>query len=269
MSEIIEFKKAKRKEKTLKVLAIGNSFSEDATSYIKQIALADNVDLRVANAFIGGCSFERHADNIKNKTTDYRLTYYTPKETFVFSNCSLEQCITAADWDIITIQQVSSLSGKYETYMPFADELVKYAKSFHPNVEIRIHMVWAYARFYPGIVGNGYLNQNDMYEKVADAYKKLSEHFDGAKILPSGYAMQLARKTQIGDDIHRDGFHCSELGRILTGWVWFECLTGISALDSKFDPKNATPSYMNYVDITHEEEALLRRAAHQAAEAYK
>ena len=75
MSEIIEFKKAKRKEKTLKVLAIGNSFSEDATSYIKQIALADNVDLRVANAFIGGCSFERHADNIKNKTTDYRLKY--------------------------------------------------------------------------------------------------------------------------------------------------------------------------------------------------
>ena len=97
MSEIIEFKEAKRKEKTLKVLAIGNSFSEDATSYIKQIALADNVDLRVANAFIGGCSFERHADNIKNKTTDYRLTYYTPEETFVYPNCSLEQCITAAE----------------------------------------------------------------------------------------------------------------------------------------------------------------------------
>ena len=75
MSEKTEFKETKRNEKTLKVLAIGNSFLEDATSYIKQIALADNVDLRVANAFIGGCSFECHADNIKNKTTDYRLKY--------------------------------------------------------------------------------------------------------------------------------------------------------------------------------------------------
>ena len=97
MWDKLKLKETERTEKTLKVLAIGNSFSEDATSYIKQIALADNVDLRVANAFIGGCSFERHADNIKNKTTDYRLTYYTPEETFVFSNCSLEQCITAAE----------------------------------------------------------------------------------------------------------------------------------------------------------------------------
>lgn len=269
MSNTLEFKETKRTEKTLKVLAIGNSFSEDATSYIKQMAIADNVDLRVANAFIGGCSFERHCGNITNGTNDYRLTYYTSEETFVFTECSLKQCITAADWDIITIQQVSSLSGKYETFLPFADEVVKYAKSFHPNAEIRIHVVWAYSRFYPGIVGNGYLNQDDMYQKIVDSYKKLSEHFDGAKILPSGYAMQLARKTQIGDAVHRDGFHCSELGRILTGWVWFECLTGISALDSKFDPKNATPSYMNYVDITDEEEAILRDAAHKAVQTYK
>ena len=75
MWDKLKLKETERTEKTLKVLAIGNSFSEDATSYIKQMALADNVDLRVANAFIGGCSFECHADNIKNKTTDYRLKY--------------------------------------------------------------------------------------------------------------------------------------------------------------------------------------------------
>ena len=66
---------SERNDKTLKVLAIGNSFSIDATTYLKEMALADGVDLRVASAAIGGCSFERHYNNITNGTKDYHLTY--------------------------------------------------------------------------------------------------------------------------------------------------------------------------------------------------
>ena len=123
MGNTLSFKETERNDQTLKVLAIGNSFSQDATSYIKQMALADNVDLRVASACIGGCSFERHYNNITNDTKDYSLTYYTPEETFYFGGVSLEQCLKATDWDVITVQQVSGLSGKYETYYPFAPEL--------------------------------------------------------------------------------------------------------------------------------------------------
>jgi len=151
MIENIVFNETERSAKTRKVLAIGNSFSQDATTYIKQIALADGVDLRVASAMIGGCSFERHYNNITNNKSDYHLTYYTPEETFYKPEATLEQCLKASDWDIITIQQVSGLSGKYETFFPFAPELVSYIKSICPNAEIRLHMVWAYARFYPGV----------------------------------------------------------------------------------------------------------------------
>ncbi len=267
MEGILSFKETERTDKTLKVLAIGNSFSQDATTYIKQMALADNVDLRVANAYIGGCSFERHYNNITNGTKDYRLTYYTPEETFIFGEVSLEQCLKAADWDIITVQQVSGLSGKYNSYFPFAPELINYVKTIHPNAEIRVHMVWAYARYFPGITNNGYITQDNMYTQVVEAYERFSYEMGGLKILPSGRAMQIARRY-IGDSLHRDGFHCSELGRILTGWVWFEALTGISALESKFIPKTATPSYMDEVFITDEEEKILREAAHQAVVEY-
>lgn len=258
-----------RTDKTLKVLAIGNSFSCDATSYIKQLFMAeDDLDLRVGNAAIGGCSFERHYNNIANGTKDYGFNYYTREETFYRKELSLEECLKFNDWDIITVQQVSSLSGKYETYFPFAPELVSYIKSIHPNAEIRVHMIWAYGRFFGGISGNGYVNQSNMYAKVVDSYERIAKVLD-AKIIPSGRAMQIAREAGLGDALHRDGFHCSELGRMLTGWVWLENLTGISALDSKFNPKTATPTYMTEIDITDEEEKILRNAAHTAVLEYK
>lgn len=43
----------------MNILAIGNSFSQDATRYLHQIAAADGVPLHVANLYIGGCSLER------------------------------------------------------------------------------------------------------------------------------------------------------------------------------------------------------------------
>ena len=270
MADKLIFFEAPRSKKTIKVLAIGNSFSGDATAYIKDMALADNVDLRVANAFIGGCSLERHFNNINNGTSDYKLTYYTPEETLLFPAVSLEQCITASDWDIITIQQVSGLSGKYETFNPFANQLVKYIKSFQPNAEIRLHMTWAYSKYYGGLASNHYKTQENMYNCIVDAYDKFSKEFN-AKIIPSGKAMDIARKNPaVRDNVNRDGFHCSELGRVLTGWVWFECLTGISALDSKFKPQETKASYMeDNIIIDDEVEAILRDAAHRAVEAYK
>ena len=42
------------------VLAIGNSFSQDATHYLHQIAASDNVEMKVVNLYIGGCSLEQH-----------------------------------------------------------------------------------------------------------------------------------------------------------------------------------------------------------------
>ena len=55
----------------IKILAIGNSFSQDATHYLHQIAAADHVDLKVVNLYIGGCSLERHWNNILTEAEDY------------------------------------------------------------------------------------------------------------------------------------------------------------------------------------------------------
>ncbi len=44
----------------MNILAIGNSFSQDATRYLYDIALSDNVNIKVVNLYIGGCSLELH-----------------------------------------------------------------------------------------------------------------------------------------------------------------------------------------------------------------
>ena len=50
----------------MKILSIGNSFSEDAQRYLHQIANANGDDIFCANLYIGGCSLERHYNNIIN-----------------------------------------------------------------------------------------------------------------------------------------------------------------------------------------------------------
>ena len=55
----------------MKILAIGNSFSQDATKYLQSVAKSAGEDLFVRNIYIGGCSLERHALNIKTGEAAY------------------------------------------------------------------------------------------------------------------------------------------------------------------------------------------------------
>ena len=60
--------------KELKVLAIGNSFSEDAVEeHLSSLAQAEGLTVVIGNMYIGGCSLQRHANNIVGaKDLDFR-----------------------------------------------------------------------------------------------------------------------------------------------------------------------------------------------------
>lgn len=58
---------------TLKVLAIGNSFSEDAVEeHLSDLARAEGLTVVIGNMYIGGCSIERHVRNLRGDIADYR-----------------------------------------------------------------------------------------------------------------------------------------------------------------------------------------------------
>ena len=52
----------------MKILFIGNSFSQDATRYIEAISEGE---LFVRNLYIGGCSLEMHAENVEGDVAAY------------------------------------------------------------------------------------------------------------------------------------------------------------------------------------------------------
>ena len=55
----------------MKILSIGNSFSQDAQRYISKIAAARGEELYTKNLYIGACSLERHHSNMLTDSHDY------------------------------------------------------------------------------------------------------------------------------------------------------------------------------------------------------
>lgn len=243
----------------LKVLSVGNSFSANAHRYLRQITEAQGDTIVLTNAYIGGCDFERHMRHVKANESPY-------------GGKSLKDLLTARKWDIVTIQQASPKSFKFETFHPYVDELIAYIRQYAPQAEIVIHETWAYR---PDHLFWGLKDFNDekMYAGVKDAYGRLAKE-TGFRMIRGGDAMYLAkhspewgpfvpdptfdRKTSkelpVGEKrslhcgfskdktgkLRFDGFHANTSGEYLLGCVWYEFLFKKSCEGNTFRPKGVS-----------------------------
>jgi len=255
--------------KTINVLALGNSFSNDATTFIPQIAKADGVDLRVLDCSIGGCTLICHYINTFNGTTDYSANYRTTQGTIHKSNVSLYQALTAKDWDYITIQQQSNNSGNINSFEPYLAELIKYIKELCPNAKLIFHMTWAFPEENESGLRD-YGSQEGMHNKIKEVFLAKSEEYN-MPIIPSGEAIKLARDVY-DSDFNRDTLHLDDKGRVIAALTWYEFFTGISALKTNFDLQSAIGTVGNTsganVGITAEEDNNFRNFAHEALKLY-
>lgn len=206
------------------VLSIGNSFSQDAQRYLHQIAKADGVNLDVFNLYIGGCPLSLHYRNMLSEQDAYALEMNGQSTYF---KVSLKEALLNREWDVITIQQVSSESPYYETYQPYLDKIVEYVRIHVPKAKIAIHQTWAYEENSQRLnVELGYKNQADMFNDVKVAYNKASDSVNADFIIPSGEVFQKLIASGI-EKVHRDTFHASYgVGRYALGLIWYAMLTG-------------------------------------------
>ena len=119
--------------KTLNVLAIGNSFSVDATRYLHQVAEAAGVDTKIVNLHIGGCPLERHWRNIESGERAYN---YQLNGVITERSASIAEVLEEETWDYIITQQVSHDSGWLISYEPFLGLILNYLKEKAPNAKI-------------------------------------------------------------------------------------------------------------------------------------
>ena len=220
----------------MKVLCIGNSFSEDATAYLQKVA---NGELYVRNLAIGGCSLERHYNNIVNNLSDYG--YEIDGESVRIS--SIEETLKENDWDCISVQQVSHYSGIIDTYEPFLGEIVKYLKEKCPEAKIVFHRTWAYDDLsdHEGFAYYG-RDRKRMYNAIVDTTNQIAKKY-GFDIIPCADAVELARDLPefakgASLSMNRDGFHLSfDYGRYLASLVMYRFFTGKSAQTVGFEPE--------------------------------
>ena len=108
----------------MKILCIGNSFSQDSTALLQ--LLTDKITVR--NLYIGGCSLDMHVANIENDAAKYELQENGEKMQNAL--VSIKEALISDKWDYITVQQVSGRSGVYDSFYPYLVELLDYVRKY-------------------------------------------------------------------------------------------------------------------------------------------
>jgi len=216
----------------MRILAIGNSFSQDATRYLHQIARADGVRLDVANLYIGGCSLERHFRNMLSGERAYELQYNGQLTGF---SVSMKEALFNRAWDVVTLQQASHYSVKEDSYNPYTERLTDYVRSCVPKAKILIHQTWAYEdgseRLHKVA---GYEKADKMFYDLRDAYNKMCDTARADGMIPSGEMFMNLLNSGI-EKVHRDTFHASlGVGRYALALLWYRMICGKRVSENAF-----------------------------------
>lgn len=239
----------------VKILAIGNSFSEDAVEQnLHELAAAEGIETIIGNMYIPGCPLELHAQNMKTDARAYRYRKIDVSGKMVqIDSMSLSKALADEDWDYISLQQASQLSGLYDSYQPYLHELIAYIRT-HVSSKTRIvfHQTWSYAQ---NSTRAGYENYGENQLKMYRAIMKASQRVMSAEpitlLIPSGTAIQNARTSSYGDTMNRDGFHLNLLyGRYTAACTWFATLFKRKVEGNRYAPEGMTPRQIHISQLS-------------------
>lgn len=229
------------KDSVIRILAIGNSFSEDALeSYLYGLANAAGYKVIIGNLYIGGAPLDLHLRNAnENKEVyEYRKIGLDGKKQRT-PKTSIATALADEKWDYISFQQASPKSGLFETYVEPLPPLFAYVKerATNPKVKYVWHQTWAYAQ---NSTHNGFVSYNKdqmrMYDGIVDASKRVMQLVPIDILVPSGTAIQNAR-TKLGDVLCRDGYHLDlKVGRYTASCAWFETIFRTKVVGNLYKP---------------------------------
>lgn len=277
--------------KTVRLLTVGNSFSQNATRFLPGLAKAGGHELIHRPIVVGGASLQLHAEKAQKHDLDAN-----DKGGLYANGRSLQQELAADRWDFVTIQQASIKSHDLGTYRPYAGQLRDYIQKYAPSAQLLVHQTWAYRcddpRFAVKSPKPGEpATQEAMYRGLTHAYQTIAAEL-GARLIPVGDAMyradtdaqwgyrpdakfdvKHAQSPALPDQTHSlhvgwrwakakdgqstlgmDGHHANAVGEYLGACVFYEVLFGETVVGNSFAPPGLDPAYTRF----------LRETAHQA-----
>lgn len=240
---------------SIKILAIGNSFSNDATEYLWDICHAAGIEtVVIGNLYKGACSLDSHWGNMKADRIDY--TYYENRDgVWTDQSQNISFALAREAWDIITVQQASQDTGIPSTYGNLQN-ILDYVNGLKLNPDARIywHMTWAYDQ--PSTHAN-FVNycsdQIAMYEAIVETTKtEVLTLSDIAGVIPCGTTIQNLRTSTLNGKLTRDTYHMSyNYGRYALALTWFGELTGLDPAQIDWVP-SSYPEIANLLDVIRE-----------------
>lgn len=206
---------------TLRVLAIGNSFTTDALGYMPWMmkAMANDVDLTLGLVYSGGYTLRQHWYNGARDTVAYRHFSKCVRgtrwvEPYTQYTCTLEQAVTHDHWDIILLQQGSSQSRDYGQYQPYLNYLINWLNKHVTNENV------IYGWLLPQAWANGYQNLGedtslDMFADMAACAQRVLNETAVSFVIPCGTSIENARMTPLDTigvfgHLSLDGMHLQE-----------------------------------------------------------
>ncbi len=249
----------------MNILAIGNSFSQDATAYLHQMAKACGMDAQVTNLYVPGCSLESHWKFVQNGDEPaYDLEENGAKTG---RKISLRAALGLRRWDVITLQQCSPLCGVRSSYTPYLPLLCGFCRALSPGSRFYLHETWAYELDSAhGAFPTYHNDQGEMHRRLRAANRFLGKALS-LPLIPCGDVIQALRQTPAfdraggGEPLTRDGYHMSlHYGRLALAATWCETLLGLDVRGCDFVPDDP-----NAPETTAEKRALVRQAAHRIA----
>lgn len=223
---------------SIKLLTVGNSFADNATRFLPQIAKSQGVELVLFKANLPAAELARHARHLEAALADPKSKDGQPYVTPSGQPISLIGALELEKWNFVTIQQWSVLSFDPSTYEPHAGRLVAAIRSHAPSAEILVHQTWAYRADDPWFAPGGAVSpdapnrptsQDEMYRRLTAAYEQLAARYQ-LRLLPVGDAFEQARASELWrfkfpdsafDYAHPlDGKTPDQAGSLNVGWTW-------------------------------------------------
>ena len=211
--------------KSIRILAVGNSFSVDAMKHhlYQVLESVGYEEITLGNLYIGGCSLNTHWNNANAGISAYEFQYNTSGSWKSVYDVNIDRGLNFADWDIITVQQASPDSGKPDTYSNLS-KLVNYVRTKVPRADIYFHMTWAYQQNSTHSAFPKYnSDQMTMYSAIVSTVQSKVVGTAGIQgVIPSGTTIQNLRTSSLGDTLTADGYHLKDsYGDYAAALTWY------------------------------------------------
>ena len=264
----------------LKVLDIGNSYTQDAQTYLPQIIQASGIgtDFSLYRAFRPNGSFKTWVDCWNDADDEtYNVAFCAGTQIGGISGNGynndgtlFRKALQTVKWDIILIHQVSTYCNDYSLWEGhgaggYLQELIRLIRITNPQATIGYLMTHSYrGSYWANSEGSSLLR----WKNIAEATKQLKLEYDIDFIIPYGTAVQNLRASSLNDsyEFSEDGTHMGAgLGDYVAGCCYFESLLapryGVSILGNTFRITNLSESVGGRRNVTDETALAAQKAA--------